>query len=106
MKKQYVTLNYKKLEGTKEDVIVLKEKIKKYVREYKKNDEYIVGASAIKDIIHELYEDDWPNSRERSVRSLIENMESILHRLRTNRNVNPELKLPVNPTLFWDEDSW
>jgi hypothetical protein len=100
LKKQYVTLNGCKCEGTKEQVLALKAKISEFVRLYWGENKRVKPAIT-KDIVNELFElhQDEPKL---IIEGLTRSMEEKIEEFKTSTKED----LNLYPTLFWDGDSW
>ena len=100
LKKQYVTLNGCKCEGTKEQVLALKAKISEFVQIYWGKNKRVKPA-IIKDIVQELYglHQDKPKL---IIEELTKTMEKKIEEFKTSTKED----LDLYPTLFWEGDSW
>jgi CRISPR/Cas system endoribonuclease Cas6 (RAMP superfamily) len=115
LKKQYVTLNGCKCEGTKEQVLALKAKISEFVRLYcvglywgKNNQLYWdknkrVKPAIIKAIVYELF-DLHQDDPKFIIEELTKTMVKKIEEFKTSSPSKEELNL--YPTLFWDGDGW
>lgn len=112
LKKQYVTLNGCKCEGTKEQVLALKAKISEFVRLYCVRP-YCVGLywdknkrvkpAIIKAIVDELF-DFHQDEPKRIIEELTKTVVKKIEEFKTSSPSKEELNL--YPTLFWDGDDW
>jgi hypothetical protein len=100
VKKQYVTLNGGRCEGTKEQVLVLKAKISEFVQLYWGENKRVKPA-IIKDIVYELF-DLHQDEPKLIIEELTKTMEKKIEEFKTSTKED----LNLYPTLFWDEGSW
>lgn len=100
VKKQYVTLNGVRCEGTKEQVLVLKAKISEFVQLYWGENKRVKPA-VIKDIVYELF-DIHQDEPKLIIEELTKTMEKKIEEFKTSTKED----LDLYPTLFWDGDSW
>lgn len=110
LKKQYVTLNGCKCEGTKEQVLALKAKISEFVRLYwgKNNQLYWdknkrVKPAIIKAIVYELF-DFHQDEPKLIIEELTKTMVKKIEEFKTSSPSKEETDL--YPTLFWDGNGW
>ena len=102
LKKQYVTLNGCKCEGTKEQVLALKAKISEFVQLYWGENKRVKPA-IIKDIVYELF-DLHQDDPKFIIEELTKTMVKKIEEFKTSSPSKEELNL--YPTLFWDGDGW
>lgn len=100
LKKQYVTLNGCKCEGTKEQVLALKAKISEFVQLYWDKNKRVKPA-IIKDIVYELF-DFHQDEPKLIIEELTKTMVKKIEEFKTSSPSKEELNL--YPTLFWDGD--